>query len=68
MKYLSIVNTKEVDAFIKDVVMKGGYVVSVKGKAPEGVYSDCSEELVTWPVNVAWVDPATGNRVEIVYA
>ncbi len=68
MKYLSMVNTKKINTFIKNIVIKGGYIVSVKGKAPKEVYSDYSEELVTWPVNVAWVDPATGNRVEIVYA
>jgi predicted lactoylglutathione lyase len=68
MKQLKIVNTKEVNDFIYKVIQRGGYVTSVKEVPPEGVYSGELDEPVTWRINVAWVDPETGERVEIVYA
>lgn len=66
-KCLIIVNNKEVDAWVKEQMRDpDAFLVPIRGNPPEGAtYSDGTR--IVRPVNVAWSNPDTGARIDIVY-
>lgn len=61
-----IQNEEELGIFFNDAISCGHAVLAIKGNPPKGaMYSD--GELIKRPVNIAWVNQTTGERVEIVY-
>lgn len=66
MQNYEIANNAEVDAFILHSVAQNQNASAIKGNAPPGArYSD--GELITNPVNVAWVNDVTGEHIDVIY-
>lgn len=59
-------NNEEVNNFFHSAQLAGHNVISVKGTPPRGaMYFD--GDLIEHPVNIAWVNQTTGERINIEY-
>lgn len=66
MQNYEIANKAEIDAFILHSVAQNQNTSTIKGNPPPGArYSD--GELITRPVNVAWVNDVTGEQIDVIY-
>jgi hypothetical protein len=66
MPRLKIINKVEFDSWLRDHIMMGNRVVSIKGPPPKGAtYRDGT--LIDRQVNVGWTVVATGETFEIRY-
>lgn len=66
MQNYEIANKAEIDAFILHSVAQNQNTSAIKGNPPPGArYSD--GELITRPVNVAWVNDVTGEQIDVIY-
>jgi hypothetical protein len=65
MTELTMINSAEIDTWMWE--RKEHYLFSVKGPPPSGAtYSD-GDPIIN-PINIAWVDSETGERIDCVYA
>lgn len=63
---IRILNSSEVNKWMDQQRLQGDDIFPVKGKPPEGMtYGDGSK--VRKPVNVAWENAVTGDRIDIQY-
>lgn len=61
---LKLKNSQSIDQWIFHHAQELGHVVvAVKGPHPEG-YIDEEGEIPTYPLNTAWVDTATDERID----
>ena len=63
---LTIKNKQALDAWMAKAMANGHRLEAIKGQAPEGATYD-DGDLITQPVNVAWINTDTAEVFEIRY-